>query len=93
MTLSSLFLTAKFEFVIISRHLVVKKGSQKSSVPKEFIQIIFYNLGLTTGYLVQSSWLPKFVPGYLGVVPGYCSLVLGYLVAEVVGVGKVTRAV
>ena len=37
MTLSSLFLTAKFEFVIISRHPVVKKGSQKSSVPKEFI--------------------------------------------------------
>ena len=37
MTLSSLFLTAKFEFVIISRHLVVKRGSQKSSVPKEFI--------------------------------------------------------
>ena len=37
MTLSSLFLTAKFEFVIISRHLVVKKGSQNSSVPKEFI--------------------------------------------------------
>ena len=38
MTLSNLFLTAKFEFVIISRHLVVKKGSQKSSVPKEFIR-------------------------------------------------------
>jgi len=38
MTLSNLILTAKFEFVIISRHLVVKKGSQKSSVPKEFIE-------------------------------------------------------
>ena len=37
MTLLSLLLTAKFEFVIISRHLVVKKGSQKSSVPNEFI--------------------------------------------------------
>ena len=36
MTLSNLFLTAKFEFVIISRHLVVKEGSQKSSVLKEF---------------------------------------------------------
>ena len=30
MTLSSKFLTAKFEFVIISRHLVVKKGSKKA---------------------------------------------------------------
>ena len=37
MTLSNLFLITKFDFVIISRHLVVKKGSQKTSVLKEFI--------------------------------------------------------
>ena len=37
MTLSNLLLTAKFEFVIISRHLVIKKGSQKRSVLKEIV--------------------------------------------------------
>ena len=67
MTLSSLFLTAKFEFVIISRHLVVKKESQKSSVPKEFIgKGIFTDDGFSiqllikthdfAGYLSTQAW-------------------------------------
>ena len=57
MTLSNLFLTAKFEF-IISWHLVVKKGSQKSSVPKEFIAGWFPILRYFS--IQKNIWLVKY---------------------------------
>ena len=57
MTLSSLFLTVKFEFVIISRHLVVKMGTKKSSVLKEFIKLM---LPLTFHFRVMTSFWVAF---------------------------------
>ena len=61
MTLSNLFLTAKFEFVIISRHLVVKKGSEKISFLKEVIWSTLYLAFYFPNEEGSLIWSPEYV--------------------------------